>query len=79
MIYRNHIKEKINRIRAEFGFTSGEARPLPYRGPEKPVPDDCCPCSQRKSPRLIIEQPISVRPWPISTVHFRSIFLRCDV
>jgi hypothetical protein len=37
MIYRNHIKEKINRIRAEFGFTSGEARPLPYRGPEKPA------------------------------------------
>jgi len=37
MIYRNHLKEKINRIRAEFGFDSDEARPLPYRGPEKPA------------------------------------------
>ena len=36
MIYRTAIKERIDRIRAEFGYTSGEARPLPYRGPAKP-------------------------------------------
>jgi len=36
IVYRNAIKERINRIRAEFGYTSGEARPLPYRAPDKP-------------------------------------------